>query len=533
MKNKYKFSLLIALVAMISFSLSAQERIVEVPGYEPGVSSGTPEDFNNVLVDAIANDSTERKANPNTVYVLKRNHIYPMGGIINNYGYHLRIRGEEGDGLLPELTSGKDAAGSYMGAYIRSREDFTIENVQVNGFKPDGSYANRSVRHQGVDTRVIYDNVVIYADRGAGIAFLADSIKAYIHNTVVQNTGHHNVVGGNGRFIGFRNNYMDTLVIRNSTVTNASDRVVRNMGTEVNYLDIDHLTAYNNVGLHGSVQLGFVHTAKVTNSIFANTISLGHEDDRVKEQTQPEKHFSVMSLDTTFDGQVLEIRNNNIYTDQAIKDVWAKYDSVDAPWMVTPTLETALGDAASEAYIEEPLTFTNSCGSLEAFVDTYYATPDATEFPENRCIGGEGETGLFPDQVDLSYSTDAASYTAGDDNYPLGNLNYFPALKAKWEAGEVIGVKEREMAEGTNSLRNYPNPFSSTTTIAYDLKASASVSLQMFDATGRMVRRLVNEYQHAGTHKVTVNASDLPGGLYFYKLDTGSSVSVGNMLIAK
>jgi hypothetical protein len=279
--------------------------------------------------------------------------------------------------------------------------------------------------------------------------------------------------------------------------------------------------------------LGYVKTAKVTNSIFANTISLGHEGDRVNEQTQPEKHFAVITLDSVFAGQVLEIRNNNIYTDQAVKDVWAKYDSVEAPWVLTPTIETALGNDLSAAYIEEPLTFTASCGPLNAFVDTYYATPNATEFPENWCIGGEGETGLFPDQVDLSYSTDAASYTAGDDNYPLGNLNYFPALKAKWEAGDVIGVDERQMAVGKNSLRNYPNPFSHATTIAYDLKSSATVSLQLFDATGRMVRGLVNEYQSAGTHEVIVNASDLPSGLYFYKLDTGSSVDVGNMLKVK
>jgi hypothetical protein len=532
MKKNYRFSLMIALFAMFTISLSAQ-RIVEIDGYEPGVSTGTLDDFNNVLMDAIDADSTARKANPNTIYELKRNHLYPMGGIIYNYGYHLHIRGQEGDGLLPEITSGKDASGSYVGAYIRTKDDFTMENVLVNNFKPDGSYANRSVRYEGVNSRVILKNVVIYGDRGAGIAFLGDSIKAYIEDCVVQNTGHRAVVGGNGRFVGLRNSYMDTLIIKNSTLTNASDRVVRNMGTEVNYLEIDHFTALNNPGLHGSVQLGYVHTAKITNSIFANTISLGHEGDRVNEQTQPEKHFAVITLDTVFAGQVLEIRNNNIYTDQAILDVWAKYDTVEAPWVLTPTIETALGNALSEAYIQEPLTFTASCGTLEAFVDTYYATPNATEFPENWCVGGTGETGLFPDQVDLSYSTDAASFTAGDDNYPLGNLNYYPALKAKWEAGDVIGVEDRQMAVGKNSLRNYPNPFNHTTTIAYDLKSSATVSLQLFDATGRMVRGLVNEYQHAGTHEVIVNASDLPTGLYFYKLDTGSSVDVGNMLYVK
>jgi hypothetical protein len=532
MKKNYRISLMIALFAMISFSVSAQ-RIVEIDGYIPGVSSGTPEDYNDIITDAIVGDSTARAANPNTIYVLKRNHIYPMGGTINNYGYHLHIRGEEGDGFLPEIMSGKNATGVYNSMFIVSRDDITLENIQVNGFKPDGSFANRSVRHQGVGSTVKLKNVVWYADRGAGIAFLADSIKAYIEDCVVQNTGHHNVVGGNGRFIDLRTTFIDTLIIKNSTLTNASDRVIRNMGTKVNYFEMDHFTAVNNTGLHGSIQLGYVKTAKVTNSIFANTISLGHEDDRVQEQTQPVKHFAVISVDTVFDGQVLEVRNNNIYTDQAIIDVWAKYDSVSAPYVLAPTLETALGNAASEAYIEEPLVFTASCGPVNAFVDTYYATPNATEFPENWCIGGEGETGLFPDQVDLSYSTDAVSFSAGDDNYPLGNLNYFPDMKAKWEAGAVIGVEEKQIAVGNVSLRNYPNPFSNSTTIAYDLKTSATVSLELYNAAGSKIRRLVNEYQQAGTQQVTVDASDLPGGLYFIKLDTGTSVYVGKMLHTK
>lgn len=532
MRNNYKFLLLIAIFAIGAISLSAQERIVEVEGYEPGVSAGTIDDFNNVLYDAVENDSAGRAENPNTVYLLKRNQLYPMGGTIENYGYHLHIRGEEGDGLMPEIVSGKNVSGEYVGLYIRSRDNFTMENVQVNGFKPDGSFANRCVRHQGVNSRVILKNVVWYADRGAAIAFLADSIKAYVYDCVAQNIGHHNVVGGNGRLIGFRNDYMDTLIVKNTTITNASDRVVRNMGTEVKYLELDHVTGYSNVGLHGSVQLGFVHTAKVTNCVFANTISLGHEDDRVNEQTQPEKHFSVISIDTVFDGQVLEIRNNNIYTDQAISDVWDKYDSVSAPWILTPTLEEALGDDLADAYIEEPLSFVSSCSTLEAFVDAYYATPDAGEFPENWCIGGAGETGLFPDQVDLSYGTDATSYTAGDGNYPLGNLRYYPELRAQWETGFPASVEDK-ISVRKNSLRNYPNPFSQSTTIVYELKQATDVRLDVYNITGQKVREVVSEFQHAGSYEVNFNAGNLPDGVYFYKLDTGSAISVGNMVLKK
>ena len=139
---------------------------------------------------------------------------------------------------------------------------------------------------------------------------------------------------------------------------------------------------------------------------------------------------------------------------------------------------------------------------------------------------------MFPDQVNLSYSNQSTSYRAGDDNYPVGNLNYFPTLKAKWEAGEVIGVDE-EIAARRSAIGNYPNPFSHSTTIVYELKNSANVTLEVFNITGQKVRGLVSEFQQAGSYEVNFSPDNLPSGVYFYKLDTGSSISVGNMIYKK
>ncbi|MCK5136790.1 MAG: T9SS type A sorting domain-containing protein [Bacteroidales bacterium] len=532
MRKIYKTMMIVAVAFIAVLAVSAQEtRIIKVDGWDP--TSGEPDSiYNNVLYEAIEADTTARKTNPNVIFELTRGHKYPQGKIIKNYDYHLHIRAAEGDGLQPELIPGKRTNGAYKRDYINSFNDLTLQNITFNGYTPDGQYNNRMVEAKGPGQRYVIEGCIFDGDRGAGIVIRADSMKVYVKDVIVGNCGHRKTTGGNGRIVDMRPEalWVDTLIIQNSTVNNASDRIIRNMGSEVGYLEIDHLTALNTVGWHGGVQLGYVHTAKVTNSLFANTISCGHTESRTKEQTQPEKHFAVISLDTVFDGQVLEIRNNNIYWDQEIIDVWAKYDTVEAPWPITPTIETALGDAASEAYFTEPLAMTTTCGPISAYVDALYANPEAGEFPENWCVGGEG--GYFLDEADLSYPTESVSYTSADGGYPVGNLNYFPELKAQWETGVGVGIET--LFNKTNSnLRNYPNPFNNTTIIAFELENSSNISLEVYDITGRMVRSLVSEFRTAGSHEVNFDAAGIPGGMYFYKLDNGYRVQVNNMIISK
>ncbi len=77
---------------------------------------------------------------------------------------------------------------------------------------------------------------------------------------------------------------------------------------------------------------------------------------------------------------------------------------------------------------------------------------------------------------------------------------------------------------------NAPNPFrTSGTTIRYDLMAGSPVKLTVYDAQGRVVRRLLDErVQLAGSYAVAWDGRDdagrvAPGGVYFYRLDAGAS----------
>jgi len=69
--------------------------------------------------------------------------------------------------------------------------------------------------------------------------------------------------------------------------------------------------------------------------------------------------------------------------------------------------------------------------------------------------------------------------------------------------------------------QNYPNPFNPSTTIKYEIKKLTNVELKVFDILGREIITLVNEEKPTGRYEIVFDASNLPSGIYFYKLRTG------------
>ena len=86
-------------------------------------------------------------------------------------------------------------------------------------------------------------------------------------------------------------------------------------------------------------------------------------------------------------------------------------------------------------------------------------------------------------------------------------------------------------------LQNYPNPFNPSTKIEYTLAKAAQVSLRIYNVLGNEVTTLVNERQEAGSYSVLFGISketlELPSGVYFYRLETGSFVSTKKLTLMK
>jgi len=81
--------------------------------------------------------------------------------------------------------------------------------------------------------------------------------------------------------------------------------------------------------------------------------------------------------------------------------------------------------------------------------------------------------------------------------------------------------------------QNYPNPFNPSTILSYTLKSDAQVKLTVFNLVGQTVQVLAEGYQTAGYYEVNFDATDLPAGIYLYKLQVGDYSSVKRMTLVK
>ncbi len=81
--------------------------------------------------------------------------------------------------------------------------------------------------------------------------------------------------------------------------------------------------------------------------------------------------------------------------------------------------------------------------------------------------------------------------------------------------------------------QNYPNPFNPETKIRYALPSAGQTKLEIYNILGKLVTIMVDTYQTPGTYETSFNAGNLPSGLYFYKLQSGSYTAIKKMMLLK
>jgi hypothetical protein len=104
-----------------------------------------------------------------------------------------------------------------------------------------------------------------------------------------------------------------------------------------------------------------------------------------------------------------------------------------------------------------------------------------------------------------------------------------------YKFGEITGI-ENEVAivpEEYYLYQNYPNPFNPNTIIKYSLPEDGFVNLTVYNMLGEEIKTLVNKSQKSGNYEVEFTASNLPSGIYFYRIQTNSFYETKKMVILK
>lgn len=105
---------------------------------------------------------------------------------------------------------------------------------------------------------------------------------------------------------------------------------------------------------------------------------------------------------------------------------------------------------------------------------------------------------------------------------------------------EPLNANNIIVNQGTILGNNYPNPFNPQTTIKFAVEAlnPELTEIDIFNAKGQLIKNLISDYLTNGIHTVTWNGkndngNDVPSGIYFYKMRSGSYTNTRKMILLK
>ena len=105
----------------------------------------------------------------------------------------------------------------------------------------------------------------------------------------------------------------------------------------------------------------------------------------------------------------------------------------------------------------------------------------------------------------------------------------------KYEGAHLITNTKKKLSVPNRFKlwQNYPNPFNPATKIKFALPKSGFTKIVIYDLLGRETRTLINQEVEAGYHELLFDASNLSGGVYFYKIESGEFQQTKKMIVLK
>ena len=116
---------------------------------------------------------------------------------------------------------------------------------------------------------------------------------------------------------------------------------------------------------------------------------------------------------------------------------------------------------------------------------------------------------------------------------PIGHYNYRAYKFTEEELKNFHSGISLQKLPGFTLEQNYPNPFNTSSTIDFTTDERMPVSLIIYDALGRKVKRLFDGTVDAGKYSAKLGAGNLPNGIYICKLSTPAGSLSRTMILAK
>jgi len=540
-----------------------------------------------INVDANVTDALKPAldaANDGDIFVLARDGIYPITVELETHA-SLTITASEGDGAKPKIVKLPNSEGKYPkeGMIRFYGGSVTIRNVFFEGANGDlAPWGNKILFPVSDMEKFHIDGVVITNARG-GI-----NSEAAIDSVIVENCLFLNFMcyqPTDGRFIDWRKQHYGSIRLQNNTMVFGQGFCLAKWAgylpesSQCQSVVYDHNTVMNVWGAGAPNKNTRVENYQVTNNLIVNGSMIGSdmittnyiwnsrngyftgEEMIVDSLWQPgvvdilgPQGAELFTADMTDSANsVIVMQNNNVHYTDDLTALWASTTHTTEPYVYGNQWASCLKDTVN-TYYKEMLTFGKAPAPPINLVQIIMANKDTMSLGGDPWVGVEPRTGftsnfeeLSADELDLSYNTDAKSYSRAAGGFPVGDLNWFPDKKAEWIAAgrpsiaEVTGIKERQNAAAPADFtlsQNYPNPFNPTTSIEYRLDKPGHVKLAIYNVLGNVVKTLVDKKQNAGNMEVTWDGTNEAGvmmasGVYYYRLESGSTSKTMKMVLLK
>jgi len=543
------------------------------------------------LINAIELDTD---APADRVYELKTNGWYPFSRALTSpEDRAIVIMGTddtplvENDGTdMPPLITGYTDGTNTNTGILGFQNDVTIKNCMILGSADDGSYGWAPIGASAPNNTLTLDNVLMETTRWV----MVQSNDHAGNSLILSNCYFVNLSGQacrrNGGVYDNVSNPTKDMIVENCTHVMAQGMMYKFRNFPLENAMFNHNTFVNCSGQIFET-LGYQNKWSVTNNLFVNSHIQPYLAGLDYGETDPDSlpmglinvaPFPALTGDfegLTEAGRQILVHKNGLYWDPAVDAILPAVNAAQAngsdQWvsqmikMNTRTQNMFDDDAtyplltegewieAGDPGFTDPANLlTDGLEDLITYTEGIMDDDGTATLPWWRTAGNPiADNFIYPDwpiPVDLSY-TNAAYLSGGYGGFPVGDMNWFPAQKATWAAQKDAEHTQIETDLSTGNVpvddamiapnqfklaQNYPNPFNPATTIEFSVPVSGNVTLKVFDAMGKEVATLVNDYRNAGqSYKVKFNGAELSSGMYIYKLSAGDYQVSRKMLLMK
>jgi serine protease AprX len=169
-------------------------------------------------------------------------------------------------------------------------------------------------------------------------------------------------------------------------------------------------------------------------------------------------------------------------------------------------------------------------------IDMYLLDPDGNTVASDASLNNPEVLGYWVERPGM-YAYKLVGYATVVANYSITSTQ----TRAVTTQGASAPLAAAEEATGTDDLKprtlalyqNYPNPFNPRSVIRYDVPLASAVQLKVFNILGQEVMTLVDEAKSRGRHEAVVDATNLPSGMYIYRLVTNQSTRTRRLVVLK